>query len=462
MGGPGTFSDAKRHLKLFSGHDAGGVFFAVFIVETMDVFRIDADTYASLNALINSEHAELDSETAEELSLLLAHARGAEQKRIHNSSKVSYDNPIEKLAVNMNQICNLRCSYCYATGDGTYGAPTRNIARTTAFKAVSDALSAAGDHILIKIFGGEPLLSWKECVAFMTFSTEVGATLKKKIQFEINTNGVLLTEEMVRESAPFPIQWRISLDGDEKVNDLHRKDAAGRGTFTRVINALELLRKHGRLGDTRINAVVHGGSDLDAQWLLLKNFRPAALSFNPMAENGSPATAPGAFQKNAYARLVAAALEESPVEPPVGSLSVFMSRLQSKSPATRGCEGGRKLLAVDSQGNYYPCYRLVGQEKFKIGTVDHGIDREKQKEFLPDSLAVQEKCGDCWARTLCGGGCFAQHFFASGDHRNPGDDSYCEFQRAAASAALISITKRQAPLKGASHERSEGHEIQTR
>ena len=73
------------------------------------------------------------------------------------------------------------------------------------------------------------------------------------------------------------------------------------------------------------------------------------------------------------------------------------------------CGSAATYLSVDVDGVFASCHRTVGQEAFRMGSVDEGFDAEGRRRFLSTRIVErQEPCRSCWARYLCGGGCHAE------------------------------------------------------
>ena len=71
-----------------------------------------------------------------------------------------------------------------------------------------------------------------------------------------------------------------------------------------------------------------------------------------------------------------------------------------------GCGSGTEYMAVTPWGDLYPCHQFVGDEKFKLGDIWHGVSNTAiQNEFASCNVYAREECRDCWARLYCSGGC---------------------------------------------------------
>jgi uncharacterized protein len=71
------------------------------------------------------------------------------------------------------------------------------------------------------------------------------------------------------------------------------------------------------------------------------------------------------------------------------------------------CGAGAGYLSASADGGLYACHRLVDAPQFAMGDVQEGADRRRQAEHLRRSHVDQmAPCNTCWARYLCGGGCY--------------------------------------------------------
>lgn len=133
--------------------------------------------------------------------------------------------------------CNLQCSYCYASA----GPQGRDMDFETARKAIE---GFHGRPLKIQFAGGEPTLNF--------FLVEKICRYAKKQNldavFQLQTNGTLLTENMVRKMKEYRISVGVSLDGIPEINGLTR------GKTREAVRGIQLLKQEGMT--IGINAVV--------------------------------------------------------------------------------------------------------------------------------------------------------------------------------------------------------------
>ena len=84
------------------------------------------------------------------------------------------------------------------------------------------------------------------------------------------------------------------------------------------------------------------------------------------------------------------------------------------------CGACRGTTTVGADGTLYPCHRFVGMQAWRIGTISHGPDYERCKQFWRDyrsSIAIG--CESCWLWSQCHGPCPWEIAQPNGTFSNP-------------------------------------------
>ena len=155
--------------------------------------------------------------------------------------------PFREFVLKVHSRCNLACDYCYVyeMGDETWRAQPLTMApatiAATAWRIAEHARTHNLANIRVVLHGGEPLLAGRRRVA------EVVAALHDTVRsatvdVSVQTNGVLLTEEMLDVLLHLDVRVGVSVDGTAVDHDRHRRHANGRGSHREVAAALERLR----------------------------------------------------------------------------------------------------------------------------------------------------------------------------------------------------------------------------
>lgn len=157
--------------------------------------------------------------------------------------------PISQYVLKVHSRCDLSCDHCYVyqEADQTWRAKPVRMAASTVRAAAARIAEHARAHDLpvvhVVLHGGEPLLlgpaGLREVLAELRAALTPGVALDLRMQ----TNGVLLDEELCRLLAAYGVKVGVSLDGDRAANDRHRKFAHGGSSHPHARRALALLRR---------------------------------------------------------------------------------------------------------------------------------------------------------------------------------------------------------------------------
>ena len=128
---------------------------------------------------------------------------------------------IRSITLNVNQICNLRCTYCAAGGDGTYGEPMNQLSVEKTLPQLKFFLSQLkpGQKFSISFVGGEPLLHAEAILAIHNYVYAEAEKLKVTPSLQIVTNGTLLSGKTLEIVRSMKIKITFSIDGSKEYND---------------------------------------------------------------------------------------------------------------------------------------------------------------------------------------------------------------------------------------------------
>jgi len=139
--------------------------------------------------------------------------------------------------------CNLRCSYCFYNANDQSSYHVMNFELLEKF--LSEYMFLFDEHLSFIWHGGEPLIAgisfFEEVVKIQSSNIRDG----QKIQNFIQTNATLIDDDWADFFKKHQFRVGISLDGSKENHDRFRKNNNGKGTFTSVLNGLQILRQHG-------------------------------------------------------------------------------------------------------------------------------------------------------------------------------------------------------------------------
>ncbi len=144
--------------------------------------------------------------------------------------------------------CNIDCSYCYVYQgpDTTWRLQPKRMHREVS-KALCDRLFEQAEQqeagFAIVLHGGEPLLLGFDELATMLRSLR-SRLAPHRHPISIQTNGTLLSKELLDLFAETHTSVSVSIDGPPEANDLARLNHRGRSTYADAIRGIRLLVSH--------------------------------------------------------------------------------------------------------------------------------------------------------------------------------------------------------------------------
>ncbi len=321
--------------------------------------------------------------------------------------------PLSTMVLEVAQDCNLACTYCYAEG-GSYGRPVRLLEPETARQAVRKLIDDSGDKetVTLVIFGGEPLLNMAAVAAAVQEAQNFSRERGKRVFVSLTTNGTLLNPEIIEFLHTNRIAVAVSLDGPVDLHDANRPDLNGYGSYTTITGNLKgLLQGATAAVAARVTLTPDQWSRIEEVFFHLLELGFHEVGIAPVSPVRRDLLPDGEQEEallqgfTALSRVFLKAAQANRLLP-FTNLIDLLARLHLGQTKSVSCGAGYGYLAVDTEGDLYVCHRLVGEESFRVGTLDQGADPAEIRRAL-DSVTCgkQEMCSSCWARTLCSGGC---------------------------------------------------------
>jgi MoaA/NifB/PqqE/SkfB family radical SAM enzyme len=258
----------------------------------------------------------------------------------------------------LTRACNLKCSHCFSQG----GKPLKNELLLEEWLSILDQLGDMG-VLQVRLNGGEPFMHRR----IYDILAHLGQMRLRKV---ILTNGTMLNEKAIDALVDSDITPTVSLDGpNARIHDDFRGVP---GAFDRTLRALRLLKKRGVMYG--INTCVHSeniGKIEDMIQLAIK-FGAARIGLLGLSEAGRLA----ATKKNIVSG------------PEYVLLNLTLLRLArkyngkiqiSETIVSRGVSTenvGVFACSVDSDGGVYPANHVLGEVKFRIGSLRESTIRE--------------------------------------------------------------------------------------
>jgi uncharacterized protein len=271
------------------------------------------------------------------------------------------------------------------------------------------------------IFGGEPLLSLSEIEKICAYLNEDYPKKGKNIipQVLIQTNGTLIDKRFISLVKKYDLSITISLDGPKEINDTNRVYPSGKGTYDDIRNGISLLQEHSiPFGIECTYTIQHfeAGITLHDLYEYFIHFDPMSIQISRQLihERDKIIEFINSFVKqsvNLFSNTCALGK---------GWIKNFdvRQRLSSMSNCSeRFCGGGINKLAIDSNGDVYPCHIISGFSIFRMG---HFLDENYSGSVFPKKEILDE-CKKCSIIDNCNY-CPAQMFLESNMEYKPRGD----------------------------------------
>lgn len=455
--GSSTGSRVLLAQREFHPFEAGGETF-VYLVPSAGVFRLDGASRGVLEALDAGPVAEEDlvaslggrfgpdrvRRSVRELREVRAVGLASQPPDAVPRVLPQAGFPLTTMVLNVTNKCNLACTYCYEYGEDkivdTDCSPAPNyMSEETARKSVDFMLAESGPLPVahLTFFGGETLLNFKVLKKTLAYAREKGQEAGKRVECSLTTNATLLREEVIDWLVDNDVGVTVSIDGPKEMQDKFRVFKNGMGSYAHVLPKIEMLleRHRSRPVGARVTLTRH---TLDAT-RIFRHLREELgfweVGFAPVT------TADGrdyAIEDEGFARMLAqfeelaAGFLECAVEGRHHGFSNVKDTLEEIHKGVSKafpCGAGLGLMGVATDGEVALCHRFAGSGEHGIGSVDDGIDRAKQFEFLErHHVAHKTDCSRCWARPLCAGGCYHEAHVRYGD-TGKANLHYCDWIR---------------------------------
>ena len=215
----------------------------------------------------------------------------------------------------------------------------------------------------------------------------------------------------------------LSVDGRKEVNDRVRKRVDGTGCYDRIMPKFRnLVEKRGDKEYYVRGTFTKYNLDFSEDVFDLYHQGFDQISVEPVVSDSKEKYAitekeiPEIFSE--YERLAERILE-SRKNGEKFNFFHFMLDLDQGPCAIkrlRGCGAGNEYVAINPDGDIYPCHQFVGIEDYKMGNLDDDtFNYDIKKEFASCHVYSKPECKQCWAKFYCSGGCNANNYQYMGD-----------------------------------------------
>lgn len=360
-------------------------------------------------------------------------------------AKYSVAAPIKAMCLIIAQDCNLRCEYCFA-GTGDYGMDRKLMDFDTAKKAIDFLLTESKDRQTLELdfFGGEPTMNWPVVEQVVKYARSKEKEYNKIFRFTVTTNGIMLDDEKIDFINKEMHNVVLSVDGRKAVNDRVRKFSNGMGSYDLFIEKFQkLVQKRGDKDYYARGTFTAYNTDFANDVFDLHDKGFTQISVEPVV---SPANMPYALTEKdlpkifcEYENLAKRMIENNKTGKKFNFFHFMLDLDQGPCAIKRlrGCGCGNEYVAIDTNGDIYPCHQFVGMPEWLMGNLnDNTFNMDIKNTFAGTHIYSKNDCKKCWARFYCSGGCNANNYIYAGDIHNAFKLS-CEMEKKRLECAIM-------------------------
>ena len=332
-------------------------------------------------------------------------------------------NVIKAMCLHVAHVCNLNCSYCFAS-QGKYQGERAVMSYEVGKRAFDFLIEKSGTrrNLEVDFFGGEPLMNWEVVKKLVEYARSIEKEHNKNFRFTLTTNGMLIDDEVIDFLNKEMSNVVLSLDGRKEVNDHFRKDYKGEGSYDKIVpKFLRLVEARDGKNYYVRGTYTHNNTDFTNDILHMADLGFTELSMEPVVcPPGDPYALTEEDLPKLFEQYELLAKEMIKRKREGRGFTFYHYMLDLKNgpciyKRITGCGSGTEYVSVTPWGELYPCHQFVGDEKYSLGNIWDGItNTEIQDGFRSCNAYAREECRDCWAKLYCSGGCAANAYHATG------------------------------------------------
>ena len=312
--------------------------------------------------------------------------------------------------------CQLACKYCYLVGKNSNEKMTWEIGKQTIDYVLDEFSQSKG--IILDFIGGEPFLEIelidKICDYFKVEAYKRDLACFNNYRFNVSTNGINYSSPKVQEficKNKKHVSIGITIDGTKRKHDLNRiwKGAnKERGSYDDVVKNIPLWLEQIPNAETKVTISSADIPYIKESVLHLYSLGIHEVNINCVFEDVWKYGDDRLFESQLM-ELADAIIDGGYYKDYVCSFfTEHIGKPMDMQLENQNWCGAGKMLAVDAEGNFYPCmrfakYSLRSKDALIIGNVQDGIDKNKLRPFLTLDRCTQstQECIDCEVASGC-------------------------------------------------------------
>lgn len=324
--------------------------------------------------------------------------------------------------------CQLACKYCYLVGKNAKERMSWDVAKKTIDYILNNHSFFNEEAVVWDFIGGEPFLEIdlidKICDYIKTEMFRLCHPWFNNYRFNFSTNGINYNSEKIQSFIKKNITHLsigITIDGTKRKHDLNRiwktedmergvvpNQSEEKGSYDDVVKNIPLWLEQFPGAGTKVTISSADIPYIKESVLHLYSLGIHEVNINCVFEDVWKEGDDELFE-NQLMDIADAIIDSGYYQDYACSFfTEHMGKPMDCQMDNQNWCGAGRMLAVDAEGNFYPCtrfaqYSLRSKKAWIIGNVRDGIDKNKLRPFLTLDRCTQstQECIDCEVASGC-------------------------------------------------------------
>lgn len=354
---------------------------------------------------------------------------------------------IDKVLIKVASRCNINCNYCYVynLGDDGWRSMPKQISidtMQTIVNSLSEFSNIQKKPFTTILHGGEPLLLGAPKLDL--FLATLRTVFSHEYPIGIQTNGILIDNEILDICSKHHTTIAVSLDGPKDINDRFRVDNDGNGTYEKVISGIQKLSKHpdGKFLFSGVLAVIDPQSDPFIVYKFFKDLQvPSVDLIHPDGNHTKLPPGKSEYHSTEYGEWLSRFFDVYLSDPTPIEICLLdnMIKCLLREKMDRGgwIKEDYEILVIDTDGTFSKndILKSTGNrsDRFKEGlsvknsSIQDLISSNEFLDYHKEQLPSSPLCLSCPELAMCGGGIPAHRWKEQTGFNN--ESIYCQDQK---------------------------------